>query len=106
MFWRRSQLHTMGDTSHVDVHVGISIRCAVCDSIYQCALGEIERTQLQHNYPLRIEQAVVGYGRASKEQVSREMSSLLGLEQDLPYDEADAAAVALCHALTSGRGEL
>ncbi len=50
--------------------------------------------------PLRIKQAVVGYGRASKEQVTRQMSSLLGLGQDLPFDEADAAAVALCHALT------
>lgn len=53
--------------------------------------------------PLRVKQAVVGYGRASKEQVSRQMSSLLGLREDLPFDEADAAAVALCHALT-GRG--
>ena len=50
--------------------------------------------------PLRVKQAVVGYGRASKEQVARQMSSLLGLGQDLPFDEADAAAVALCHALT------
>ena len=53
--------------------------------------------------PLRIKQAVVGYGRASKEQVSRQMSSLLGLSDDLPYDEADAAATALCHAWTQGR---
>jgi crossover junction endodeoxyribonuclease RuvC len=53
--------------------------------------------------PLRIKQAVVGYGRASKEQVSRQMSSLLRLPEDLPFDEADAAAVALCHALTEGR---
>ena len=56
--------------------------------------------------PLRIKQAVVGYGRASKEQVSRQMSSLLGLGVDLSFDEADAAAVALCHALTTGRGTI
>lgn len=54
--------------------------------------------------PLRIKQAVVGYGRASKEQVTRQMSGLLALKTDLPFDEADAAAVALCHALTLGRG--
>lgn len=53
--------------------------------------------------PLRIKQAVVGYGRASKEQVSRQMSALLGLGEHLPFDEADAAAVALCHAQTRGR---
>jgi crossover junction endodeoxyribonuclease RuvC len=55
-----------------------------------------------HEYPpLRIKQAVVGYGRASKEQVARQMSSLLGLREDLPFDEADAAAAAYCHALTA-----
>ncbi|MEX0326817.1 MAG: crossover junction endodeoxyribonuclease RuvC [Puniceicoccaceae bacterium] len=54
-----------------------------------------------HEYPpLRIKQAVVGYGRASKHQVSRQMTALLRLPSDLPYDEADAAAVALCHAWT------
>ncbi|MEX0322855.1 MAG: crossover junction endodeoxyribonuclease RuvC [Puniceicoccaceae bacterium] len=52
--------------------------------------------------PLRIKQAVAGYGRASKEQVTRQMSALLSLPEDLPFDEADAAAVALCHAWTGG----
>ena len=50
--------------------------------------------------PLRIKQAVVGYGRANKEQVIRQISGLLSLKKDLPSDEADAAAVALCHAQT------
>lgn len=54
--------------------------------------------------PLRIKQAVVGFGRASKEQVTRQVSSLLQLEEILPFDEADATAVAICHALTHGRG--
>lgn len=53
--------------------------------------------------PLRIKQAVVGYGRASKEQVTRQMSLLLGLKEHLPFDEADAAATAFCHAMTLGR---
>lgn len=53
--------------------------------------------------PLRIKQAVVGYGRASKEQVARQVSGLLKLGHVLPFDEADAAAAALCHALTRGR---
>jgi crossover junction endodeoxyribonuclease RuvC len=54
--------------------------------------------------PLRIKQAVVGYGRASKEQVTRQVSDLFNLKQELPYDEADAVAVAYCHAMTLGRG--
>jgi crossover junction endodeoxyribonuclease RuvC len=50
--------------------------------------------------PLRIKQAVVGYGRASKEQVARTVGQLLGIKAELTFDEADAASVALCHALT------
>lgn len=53
--------------------------------------------------PLRIKQAVTGFGRASKEQVARQVQALLGMEGALSYDEADAAAVAICHALTEGR---
>lgn len=70
------------------------------------AIGESARRGIPvYEYPpLRIKQAVVGYGRASKEQVARQMSGLLGLGSSLPFDEADAAAVALCHALTLGRG--
>jgi len=50
--------------------------------------------------PLRIKQAVVGYGRASKEQVSNQTKGILQLQTALAFDEADAAAVALCHAFT------
>ena len=50
--------------------------------------------------PLRVKQAVVGVGRASKEQVARTVMSLAGLGVALEYDESDAAAVALCHAFT------
>lgn len=50
--------------------------------------------------PLRVKQAVVGAGRASKEQVARTVMSLLGHGRLLAPDEADAASVALCHAFT------
>lgn len=53
--------------------------------------------------PLRIKQAVVGYGHAGKDQVARQMASLLNLPGPLPLDEADAAATAFCHAMTLGR---
>lgn len=49
--------------------------------------------------PLRIKQAVVGYGRASKEQMAKQICALLKLGEPLPPDEADAAGVAVCHAL-------
>jgi len=50
--------------------------------------------------PLRVKQAVVGSGRASKAQMARTVMSLLGHGRALAPDEADAAGVALCHAFT------
>jgi crossover junction endodeoxyribonuclease RuvC len=50
--------------------------------------------------PLRVKQAVVGMGRASKEQVARTVQNITGHHFELRYDESDAAAVALCHAFT------
>lgn len=50
--------------------------------------------------PLRVKQAVVGAGRASKEQMARSVMGLLGHGRALAFDEADAAGVALCHAFT------
>ena len=50
--------------------------------------------------PLRVKQAVVGVGRASKQQMQRTIMALLGHGAPLASDEADAAGVAMCHALT------
>jgi crossover junction endodeoxyribonuclease RuvC len=50
--------------------------------------------------PLRVKLAVAGSGRASKEQLARTVRSLLGHTSVLAPDEADAAGVALCHAVT------
>lgn len=54
--------------------------------------------------PLRVKQAVVGAGRASKEQVARTLQGITGTDFTTNLDESDAAAVALCHAYT-WRGE-
>ena len=50
--------------------------------------------------PLRVKQAVVGFGRASKEQMAQTLAQMLGLPEALPFDEADGLGLALCHALT------
>ena len=48
--------------------------------------------------PLQIKQAVVGYGRADKNQVQQMVKSLLNLaELPRPDDAADALAVSICH---------
>jgi crossover junction endodeoxyribonuclease RuvC len=51
--------------------------------------------------PKRIKMAVTGHGAASKEQVGRMIKAALGLAAELPLDESDAAAAALCHAYTA-----
>ncbi len=48
--------------------------------------------------PLIIKQAVVGYGRASKEQIQHMVKQLLKLPEITYYDASDALAVAICHA--------
>jgi crossover junction endodeoxyribonuclease RuvC len=48
----------------------------------------------------QIKQSVVGYGAAKKEQVQHMVKCLLKYSNSLQADEADALAVALCHAHT------
>lgn len=50
--------------------------------------------------PLRIKQAVIGYGRASKEQVARSVAVMVLGAGILPPDESDASAAALTHIFT------
>jgi crossover junction endodeoxyribonuclease RuvC len=54
--------------------------------------------------PAEVKRAVVGYGRAEKQQVQHMVKLLLGLDKPpFPHDAADALAVAICH-LHSGLG--
>ena len=48
--------------------------------------------------PLQVKQAVVGYGRAEKQQVQFMVKSILNLQEiPRPDDAADALAIAICH---------
>jgi crossover junction endodeoxyribonuclease RuvC len=50
--------------------------------------------------PARVKQSVCGYGRADKEQVQRMVRTILRLDAGPRTNhEADALAVAICHAL-------
>lgn len=59
-----------------------------------------------HEYtPLQVKQAVVGYGKAEKNQVMQMVKSILKLEKvPKPDDVADAIAIAICHAHSHGMG--
>jgi len=48
--------------------------------------------------PAEIKRAVVGFGRAEKQQVGQMVKLLLGLDEvPAPHDAADALAIAICH---------
>ncbi len=54
-----------------------------------------------HEYsPLEVKKAVVGYGRAEKQQVQVMVQAILKLGEILPEDASDALAVAICHTNT------
>ncbi len=63
-------------------------------------LAGVTRGLPVHEYStLEVKQAVVGYGRADKEQVQRMVAVLLELPSPPePHDAADALAIAICHA--------
>lgn len=57
-----------------------------------------ENLNIYEYTPLQIKQAVVGYGRADKNQVQQMVKILLNLDEiPKPNDAADALAVAICH---------
>ena len=65
------------------------------------AIAAAHRRREVYEYPpLRIKQAVIGYGRASKEQVGRSVMAFLQMQNILPPDESDASAAAITHIFT------
>jgi crossover junction endodeoxyribonuclease RuvC len=62
--------------------------------------------QVAEYAPLTIKSAVVGYGRAEKQQVQHMVTRLLNLSEiPEPPDAADALAIAICHLHTSATME-
>jgi len=57
--------------------------------------------------PLQVKQAVVGYGKATKEQVIYMTMNMLGIREKIkPDDTADALAIAICTAHSSHSEDL
>ena len=83
-----------------NVTTGIAVAQARGVILLACA----QRGLIPAEYtPMQVKQGVVGYGRAEKKQVMEMTRSLLNLKAvPKPDDAADALAVALCHAHTSG----
>lgn len=65
--------------------------------------GVNEGLTISEYTPLQVKQAVTGYGRADKKQVQQMTKALLGLDKvPKPDDTADALAIAICHAHSTG----
>jgi crossover junction endodeoxyribonuclease RuvC len=61
-------------------------------------LAAVQYAAVVEYTPAEVKRAVVGYGRAEKQQVGQMVKMLLGLEtMPKPHDATDALAVAICH---------
>ena len=67
------------------------VRGAIMVAAIQSNLKVFEYT------PLQVKQSVVGYGRATKEQVRAMVKVILNLDAQIPLDTSDALAIAICH---------
>lgn len=65
-----------------------------------CGRSHLEAAEYS---PAQVKQAVAGYGAAGKAQVQQMVKRILGHPDLFPTDQADALAVAICHAHMLGR---
>ena len=97
--------HQPDDVAIEDVFYAVNVKSAL-------KLGQVRGVamlaassaglQVAEYAPLTIKLAVVGYGRAEKQQVQHMVTRLLNLaEIPEPPDAADALAIAICHLHTS-----
>lgn len=79
-----------------NIKTAITVAQARGAIVLTCALLGVKTFEYT---PLQVKQAVVGYGRADKNQVQQMTKILLNLNAvPKPDDTADALAIAICHA--------
>ncbi len=82
-----------------DARIALSVGQARGAALVAAATAGLECAEYA---PARVKQTVCGYGRADKGQMQRMVRMILKLDVDPPTShEADALAVAICHALAS-----
>lgn len=83
-------------------NITTGIRVAEARGVSLLAAKQAE-IAIQEYTPMQVKQAVVGYGKAEKQQVIAMVTTILGLkETPKPDDTADALAIAICHAHSGG----
>lgn len=80
-----------------NVRSAMSLGYARGVALLAAATGGIE---IHECSALEVKKAVVGYGRAEKDQVQKMVRLILNIHAPLTADSADALALALCHANT------
>lgn len=60
-------------------------------------VARMHRLTIAEYAPAKVKQAVVGSGKADKEQVQKMISLLLGIPAPATFDASDALANAICH---------
>ena len=82
-----------------DARIALSVGQARGAVLVAAAAAGVECAE---HAPARVKQTVCGYGRAEKGQMQRMVTRILGLDAEpRTTHEADAFAVAICHALGS-----
>ncbi len=85
--------------SHRNVRSALLLAQARGVALGVCGLLALPTTEYA---PTAVKNAVVGYGGAAKSQVQMMVQRILSLKKQPSKDEADALAVAVCHAHTVG----
>ena len=87
-------------------NVTTAMTVAQARGVILLAIAQNQGTFVEYT-PLQVKQAVVGYGKATKEQVIFMTQRLLGLEtKPHPDDAADALAIAICSIHSAGMNNI
>jgi crossover junction endodeoxyribonuclease RuvC len=68
--------------------------------------GKIHSLSIVEYSPNEVKQAVVGYGKADKEQVAKMVQIIIGQQKFATFDASDGLALAICHAQTINSGSI
>lgn len=81
----------------VKLNVSSAIKLGQARGAAICAIAT-HAVPISEYSPAKVKQTIVGGGRADKGQVGFMVRRLLGCREELQEDEADALAIAICHA--------
>jgi crossover junction endodeoxyribonuclease RuvC len=84
---------------HKNVSSAIKLGQARGAAISALACADLEVAEYS---PATVKQAICGSGRAEKQQINYMVQRLVNLREDLQEDQADALALAVCHAFRQG----